>query len=97
MEVLSIGEFSMVLSAMLLFIGTINQVGNVLVGIGEKGQYIEAVRIFLEEHEMNRKKELANEVLVQISFSNVSFAYPGSNFYAVKNLNLELQWEKSMV
>ena len=94
MEALSIGEFSMVLSAMLLFIGTINQVGNVLVGIGEKGQYIEAVRTFLEEHEMNRKKELANEVLVQISFSNVSFAYPGSNFYAVKNLNLELQMGK---
>lgn len=94
MKVISIGEFSMILSAMLLFISMINQVGNILVGIGEQGQYIEGMRVFLEKDEMDRTKKLDEKEILNISFSNVSFSYPGSDFYAVRNLNLELQMGK---
>lgn len=94
MKVVSIGEFTMILSAMLLFIAMINQIGNTLIGIGEQGQYIEGMRRFLEKDEMNRTKKFDEKEILNISFADVSFSYPGSDFYALKNLNLNLKMGK---
>lgn len=93
---ISIGEFTMYLSAVATFSNSVRDVLSSLVDIKIYGIYYEALEKYvnIQETLRNNKKLLLpiqNDNEFVISFHNVSFKYPGQDSYAIRNLNLEIK------
>ena len=93
---ISIGEFTMYISAVSTFSNAVRDVLTSLVDIKVFGIYYEDFEKYINVPETlrNNKKlsvPIINDGKFEICFRNVSFIYPGQDVYAIKNLNLSIK------
>lgn len=87
---ISVGEFTIYVSAINTLSGTSLNVVNTFITIVEDSKYIEQLINFLSIITPNGKgiSEISKKPIIK--FENVSFKYPNRDDYAIKNLSLEL-------
>lgn len=95
---MSIAEFSLYLGATVTFRSVLQQIFNGLTDMKAQSREINDFRTFLEYPERELLVEADGEALplagqkqYRFTFENVSFRYPESEQYALKNLNLTLE------
>lgn len=89
---ISIGDFSMYVSAMLKFSGAMKDVMRSIMDIKQFSGYYEALDKYMNvPSSKNIGKNIpANEGFKEIVFENVSFKYPGQENYSLRNINLHI-------
>lgn len=89
---ITMGDFSMYLGATLVLSSTLTTIVNDLSTIYGESMYVSDYFVFLEKNmnENSGTKKAIEKVTLDIEFKNVSFKYPGSDKYIVKNLNLKI-------
>lgn len=93
-----IAEFSLYFGSTATFRGVLQQIFNALTDMKQQSREINDFRTFLEYPEREVRMEADGDVLplagqkeYRFTFENVSFRYPESERYALKNLNLTLE------
>lgn len=94
---MSLADFTLYLGAVRAFFGVLQQIFNGLTDMKAQSREINDFRTFLEYPEretINLEDKnlppLLGQAGYEFKFENVSFRYPGSERYALKNLNLTL-------
>lgn len=88
---ISIGDFTMYVSAVSRFSSSLNNLVKSLVEIKQFEGYYGALKEYLDvPFTMNTGKRSVPEGPYSIEFQNVSFRYPGQSCWALKNINLRL-------
>lgn len=94
-QFITIGDFSLYLSALNNFVSSCNGAIGSVIDIGGRIQYFEAYRDFMDIKSNFRTGDVLVEKIVKddfvFSFENVSFAYPGQENYVIKNINIQLR------
>ncbi len=95
---MGIAEFTLYLGAVRTFFGVLQGVFNILTSLRDQSREINDFRTFLEypEREVLEAEETAGSPKAKdgkyvFTFENVSFRYPETERYALKNLNLTLE------
>ena len=92
---LSIGDFTVYLNAANSFSSAMLTLMNNIVDVRRFSDYFPAVHDFLNMPRDIRKKSknvsVKMDVSPEIVFHNVSFRYPGQEFYALKNVNITIR------
>lgn len=92
---ITIGEFSLYLGALNTFVNSCNGAISSIIDIRRRIQYFEAYQDFMGiKSEFRSGRLTLNEVggsEFVFTFENVSFAYPGQEQYALKNINMQLR------
>ena len=94
-HVITIGDFSLYLGALNTFVNSCNGAVGSVIDLKRRIQYFEAYQDFMGIKSNFRTgsrllKDVAKDDFV-ITFENVSFAYPGQEYYALKNVNIRLR------
>ena len=94
-HVITIGDFSLYLGALNTFVNSCNGAVGSVIDLKRRIQYFEAYQDFMGIKSNFRTgsrllKDVAKDNFV-ITFENVSFAYPGQEYYALKNVNIRLR------
>ena len=95
---LSIGYMTICLSAAQRFSGSVSSIVNAYMALSERTMEIKEWQDFLNIP-IKEKKGTMIPVINEnsyIEFHNVSFQYPGSDIFAIKNLNLKLSCTKKL-
>lgn len=95
---LSIGYMTICLSAAQRFSGSVSSIVNAYMALSERTMEIKEWQDFLNIP-VKEKKGTMIPVIDEnsyIEFHNVSFQYPGSDIFAIKNLNLKLSCTKKL-
>ena len=95
---LSIGYMTICLSAAQRFSGSVSSIVNAYMALSERTMEIKEWQDFLNIP-IKEKKGTMIPVIDEnsyIEFHNVSFQYPGSDIFAIKNLNLKLSCTKKL-
>ncbi len=96
---LAIGSMTIYLSAAGQFSGALSKVFNAYLGLADRGQktkeLMEFLSIPLKQHDSGKLMPQYDKNSV-IEFCNVSFRYPGSERYALKNLNLTIRADEKL-
>ena len=89
---IGIGDFAMYIAAVTAFGAAIRQAMNDLVEIRSYDRYFSDVERYLHLPATLRqgKQQTVSHVLHTITFSNVSFRYPGQDVWALRHINLTL-------
>ena len=90
---ISIGSFTMYVSAVTSFSNAIKSVITSILDIKVYGIYYNALEQYLSIKETmreNEKRPLPDSEHYKIEFRNVSFRYPGQSTYALKNINITI-------
>lgn len=89
---ISVGEFTLYLSGMVVFNNTVLDIANTIIDLKQYNEYFEPFRKFTEylEHIGDGAEKVKDTKEYTIEFRNVSFRYPGQSNYALKNINLKL-------
>lgn len=89
---LTIGNFSMNISALFQFGTALNDVFSQTINLMEQAIYINSLKKFLEMENSNKGTEpISIEKEFEIRFENVSFSYPGSDKNALENVNVVIK------
>lgn len=91
---LSIGDFTMYISAVSSFSCTLKEAITNIFDIKVYSVYYEAFNKYIHIKDTlrdNQRLPLPSDETFIIEFQNVSFRYPGQNNYALKNINIKLQ------
>lgn len=91
---ISIGSFTMYVSAVTSFSNAIKSVITSVLDIKVYGIYYDALDQYLSIKETmreNEKRPLPDAPHYKIEFRNVSFRYPGQAAYALKNINITIE------
>lgn len=93
---MSIAEFTLYLGAVRTFFAVLQSVFNTVTDMKNQSREINDFRTFLEYPERERNKggaalPLSADGKYRFVFENVSFRYPNTEGYALKNLNLTLE------
>ena len=94
---LGIGDFTMYLSALNTFTGTLQNLSASLVDVKQYGEYYKYLEEYLNlpSHQKSGGQIIKKKEPHEISFENVSFTYPGQSQKALNNINLKIhQGEK---
>ncbi len=86
------GDFTMYLNAVFLFSDSLGEIIALFARIRRNNVFISSLRLFMMENNSDNAEsqiEVAPEV-DSIRFENVSFRYPGSDEYALKNVSFTL-------
>lgn len=97
--VLSIGNFTMYVSAVASFSDTIRGILTNILDIKAYGVYYDALDKYVNIEETmrdNKKIPLSYTKEFRVEFKNVSFKYPGQDDYALKNVNVVLESGKKL-
>lgn len=95
---ITMGDFTMYVSAINNFSQSMNQVMNSLIDIKQYGGYYEALDKFLNVKSTMRQgriKEIDTQA-IEIEFKNVSFQYPGQSHYALKDVNIKIKSQEKL-
>lgn len=92
-KTITIGSFSMYVSAMLKFSGAMQNVMTSIVEIKQFSGYYDALERYMNVPSTKKRgKNIAPKTDFQeIVFENVSFKYPGQNSYSLKNVNISIR------
>lgn len=92
---ITIGDFSLYLNALNTFVNSCNGAIGSVIDIRRRVQYFEAYQDFMNIESKFRTGSLLLKEVVDgefvFTFENVSFAYPGQEKYALKNVNMQLR------
>lgn len=90
---ITIGSFSMYVSAMLKFSGAMQDVMKSIVEIKQFSGYYDALERYMNVPAVKRagKNILPQTDFREITFENVSFKYPGQNSYSLQNVNISIK------
>lgn len=98
---ISIGDFSMYISAINTFSVSLKDIFSNFLIIQEAGMYVEEFRIFMELEESGNyegvkgtKVPLEPDNGYVIEAVALWFKYPGSDVYTLKNINLKIEWNE---
>lgn len=93
---LTVGQFSMNISAFLNFTGAVDNIFNCIISIGEQIVYLESFSEFLriESSYVGTKSLPEGEGIFQ--FQNVTFCYPGQIMPALQNINVTLRFGEKL-
>lgn len=96
---LSIGNMTIYMSAVNQFAGTFNGIINSYLDLAKSGLMIHEFMQFMDtplrQYETGTKEPKLDENSI-IEFKNVSFKYPGSDAYALKNLSITLRGSEKL-
>ena len=96
---LTIGSMSIYLAAVGQFVGSLNGVVNGYLEMSKKSLDIQEMIAFLDiplkQYQLGHKKPIYDSNSV-IEFRNVSFIYPGSERYALQNMNITLHGNEKL-
>ena len=95
---LSIGSMTICLSAVQRFSGAVSSIVNAYVALSERTMQIKELQDFLNIP-IKEKNGTITPVIDEnscIEFRDVSFQYPGSDIFALKNINLKLSCAKKL-
>ena len=90
---ITIGSFTMYVSAVATFSGSMKDILSSIIDIKVYGIYFSQLDKYVNIPETlrdNEKKALPQRIGYTISFKNVSFRYPGQNTYALKNISITI-------
>lgn len=87
---ITIGQFSFYFSAMTIYNPLVQQFVKAFIDINAQSVFINDFRDFLELEEYLSEEGLVIDEIKKITFENVSFAYPGTDKYVLKNINLTI-------
>ncbi|MDE7210703.1 MAG: ABC transporter ATP-binding protein/permease, partial [Lachnospiraceae bacterium] len=89
---ISVGEFTLYLSGMVVFNNTILDIANTVIDLKQYNEYFEPFQQFTEylNHIGDGVERIREKEGYTIEFRNVSFRYPGQSGYALKNINLKM-------
>lgn len=87
---ITIGEFSMYVSTIILLGNTINSVFEKLIEISKLSMYKDAAQIFLDEKEERYGQLKIDGFIESIEFCNVTFKYPNTERAALNNVSCKL-------
>ena len=88
---ISVGQFSMFLSAISTFSTTLKSITQILIGMQQYSQYYSAYEEYIGiGASISREGIPAPTKLETIEFQNVSFIYPGQSSFALKDINITL-------
>lgn len=88
---ISVGQFSMFLSAISTFSTTLKNVAQILIGMQQYSQYYNAYENYLSIGTSVSKEGIPVPSKIDtIEFRNVSFIYPGQSEFALNNINITL-------
>ena len=96
---LSIGSMTIYMSAVNQLAGTFNRIINTYLEMAKSGMMIDEFMQFMNmpsyQYETGTKEPKFDKNSI-IEFKNVSFKYPGSNVYALKNLNVTFRGNEKL-
>lgn len=91
---MSIGDFTLYLGTIQTFFATINNIFNQVADIKQQSREVNDFRTFLE-YEIDEDDKILRPIkkaeYYEFQFENVSFKYPGTENYALQNLNLTIK------
>ena len=91
---LTVGDYSMILAAFISFSSTINAIIKASSAINNENFYFDKYNEILKSYELeNNKEKIKINKVNSIEFKNVSFQYPNTEVYALKNINLKITGE----
>lgn len=94
---ITIGNFTMFTSAISSFTTSLTSITSAIVDISQQSKFIEDFKSFIELDNMDKSgtKNLDDVILskgsYEFEFKNVSFKYPSSDKYALKNISLKIK------
>jgi ATP-binding cassette subfamily B protein/ATP-binding cassette subfamily C protein len=98
---ISIGDFSMYISAINTFSLSLKDIFSNFLIIQEAGMYVEEFRLFMELEENGdctdgeeSKAPLEPDSGYVLEAVDLWFKYPGSDTYTLKNINLKIEWNE---
>lgn len=93
-KTITIGDFTMYMSALNTFVSSCNNMVSSIIDIGRRVQYFYIFDMYMNmpsKFNKGEKSITAEDVKgLTIEFENVSFKYPGSENYALKNINIKI-------
>ncbi len=89
---LTVGMFTVSMNAMLRFSGRVNNLVSIAAGLEMKAQMLNKVRDFLEMVSAHAGTGAVSDFTSDavIEFENVSYRYPGSDTYALKDISVRI-------
>lgn len=96
-QAVTVGQFTMILTAITSFSSAFKEVANTLVSLGQYTDYYKAYKQYIDacgnsEEHMTQRMKLSDDF--SISFINVSFKYSGSDSYALRNVSVTIhKWD----
>lgn len=89
---ISVGQFSMFLTAIVTFSNTLKNVASLVIMIQQYSIYYEGYKKYIGTEQNNQRNHITpNRCPQVIEFINVSFKYKGQNEYALKNVNMKIR------
>ncbi len=93
---ITVGSFSMYIGAVSSFVGTFTYMVSQLMDLKVKSDYIESFKNYVKESQPTYKKHELYDVNFadnrhEIEFRNVSFKYPKTDKYVLKNVNVTVK------
>ncbi len=98
---MTIGDFSMYLSSVTSFSNNVSSIVGAITQFMETGVFVRDFRYCIELAEKSRKQEAEGKVefnsdKIDIEFKNVSFKYPGTDRFILRNISLRLTSGRSI-
>lgn len=91
---ITIGDYSMLIAAFLNFNALISSIINSIIAIRNENMYFEKYDLFLKYMDTLNEEKLNIEKINSIEFKNVSYKYPNTETYALKNINIKITDKK---
>ena len=105
-NLITVGSFVFLFTNMLIFSGAMGRFGYTMISVAEESNSIKDIIEFYElESKMSYrnisskdelKKMLEDLKHPSISFTNVSFRYPNSDIYVLKNINIDIPYSQNV-